>query len=199
MGSPAPHTPVNFLKAGGGSFFSARCQKAIQDLGWDPDEFGDYDHTLSYIQKCRERVAAGDPTLTPRQRELGQPYYVPGSNPLQVNPNAFTSGHMYFNSTMQERGRGNDCTSRVDGYSMGGCPAMPHQGQTTDPGTQHNRHTVREYAGALNPDGTRTPGALYGGAATPAEATARAHADAEARARELVRERREQLGATSGT
>lgn len=191
MPTPAPHTPVAFLLKGGSAFFSVDCQNAILDLGWHPDEFGTYSSTLSYIQQCRAKVAAGEP-CTPREQELGQPYYFESDGKRTVNPAAYTSGHMYMNATMQGS-RGNDCTNRVDGYSETLCPSMPHQGQTHDAGTQHNLHTVREYEGALGPNGEHTAGGPYGGASSDAEAMQKAKDDAKARARQLVAEREEAL------
>lgn len=191
MPTPAPHTPVAFLQQGGSAFFSVDCQNAILDLGWHPDEFGTYSSTLSYIQQCRAKVAAGEP-CTPREQELGQPYYFESDGKRTVNPAAYTSGHMYMNATMQGS-RGNDCTNRVDGYSETLCPSMPHQGQTHDAGTQHNLHTVREYEGALGPNGEHTPGGRYGGAPSDEAAMQKANEDAKARARQLVAEREEAL------
>lgn len=190
MAAPVPHVPVLFLKQGGSAFFSVRCQKAILDLGWHPDEFGTYEATLKYIRNCRLKVKKDASKCTKRERELGEAYY---NEDGTVNPNAYTSGHLFFNSTMQ-RERGSDCDNYVAGYSMKNCPAMPHQGQTTDGGTQHNRHTVREYADALGPKGAHEAGGPYGGIDDgPEESLKRAKRDAANRARQLVRERREQL------
>ncbi len=57
MTGPA-QTPMNLLKGGGSGFFSDACKALLQKAGYDPDDFGSYDHTLERLQNSRLKVKA---------------------------------------------------------------------------------------------------------------------------------------------
>jgi len=177
--TPAPHVPCFFIKAGGSSFFSDRCIELLAKLGYEADDFGSYNHVRERLRACRAKVAAHDnpePGVAPgeapsaRERELGAPL---------TSPDHYQAGHLGMNTCMQEE-RGNPCSNLIDGHDMGLYPCMPHQGSAMDPGSEHNRWTVREIDGPMANEGAKH-GGLY-----PADAMSR---DADERTRALLRER----------
>jgi hypothetical protein len=137
MGSPAPHTPVVFVKAGTSMMFSAHCVKELAKYGYDPEDFGSHSHVQKRLRAARDRVAADDaavasggarptPPVTDRERFLA----------------SCQSGHLSQDAIHREGGsenRGNPCANRVDGYQEGAAPCMPHQGDAGTLGTQHNQ------------------------------------------------------------
>lgn len=180
MSTPAPHVPVNFLLAGGGAFFSARCIALLAEYGYQPEEFGTYENTLSHLRQCRQEVAdwrrAGSPAPGPdaRTQELGRPV---------SDPNHYQSGHLGMNSCHQDT-RGRPCTNFVDGHEMDQYPCMPHQGSALDAGSEHNRWTVREVDVPLS---RGEPRSTY-----PASEMSQ---DANRRTEQLLKERQETLQA----
>ena len=52
--TPAPHTPINFVLAGGTDFFSRDCAKALAKCGYDPKDFGSYKDIRAKIKAANE-------------------------------------------------------------------------------------------------------------------------------------------------
>lgn len=198
--TPAPHTPVNFLQAGGAAFFSARCITLLTNMGYEMAEFTSYDSLCEYLTECRARRAgASKPSGMSQQRfdelqaegprsrrefQLGEPTNIPGTRVR--NPLAFQAGHTMMNSTQQSQ-RGNPCSNVVDGHREGLYPCMPHQGPVTVDGQTHNTVTALEYNQAL------ANGATEGGAYAnlpPAEGAAQAERDARKRINAVTQKQR---------
>ncbi len=155
-GTPAPHTPIQFLQGGAGAMFSAACVAALVNAGYDPNDFGSYDYVDDRISKARDRVNLhndhryGVPsTLPPKQRDARQaaldkwraanppPARPPAPSPHDRTLAGCQSGHLVMNSSYQ-RERENPCTSVVDGFEDNLAPCMPHEGRTSVAGTEHH-------------------------------------------------------------
>jgi hypothetical protein len=138
MPTPAPHVPINLLKAGGTAFFSAACVAALAKCGYSPADFGTYDGVRSSITDAQKQVSD--------LQAAGQP--VPPE--LQQRANS-QSGHIGMN-TLRQRQRGNPCSNVVDGYYANQAACMPHEGgafgQDGRPrmDTEHGRYTAEELA-----------------------------------------------------
>jgi hypothetical protein len=138
-----------YLKAGGLSFFSDRCIELLAKFGYEPEDFGSYDHVKERLSEARRKVAdadAGKPGATiptEREKQLGKP---------MDDPDHYESGHLGMNTCMQGK-RGDPCSNFVSGHDDGMYPCMPHQGSATDPGSEHNRWTAAELdAGKGDPE-----------------------------------------------
>jgi len=55
--TPAPHTPVVFLLAGGMANFSSACAKLLMNAGYDPAAFGSHAYVQSLTERAKQRVA----------------------------------------------------------------------------------------------------------------------------------------------
>jgi hypothetical protein len=139
--TPAPHVPVAFLNKGGLSFFSDNCIEQLAKYGYEPEDFGSYDHVAERLRSAREKCADPDagkpghpPAPTDRERELGKP---------MGDKDHYESGHLGMNTCMQGK-RGDPCSNFVSGHDDGLYPCMPHQGSATDPGSEHNVWTAAE-------------------------------------------------------
>ena len=55
--TPAPHTPVIYLLAGGMANFSASCAKLLMKAGYDPAAFGSHAYVQAQTQRAQQRVA----------------------------------------------------------------------------------------------------------------------------------------------
>ncbi|MCC6877020.1 MAG: hypothetical protein IT378_22130 [Sandaracinaceae bacterium] len=178
--NPAPHVPVNFLKAGGAAFFSARCIALLLEYEYNPDEFGTYDSTAQRLSQARQEVADWEargrtpPHPDPRTMELGRP---------MSDPDHYESGHLMMNTTMQGT-RGDPCTNFTLGHADNLYPCMPHQGGATDPGSEHNRWTCDEVD---VPNSRGAPRSTYPGSEM--------EMDADRRTAALLRRRQEELQA----
>ncbi len=142
MGSaptPTPHTPINFLKAGGNAMFSAECIAALAKCNYEPEDFGSYDQVSKRIDKARaktsaydEWVAKGRPATRPKDFDKDYPKRGPWPPPAPTDRERWLStcqaGHLGQNACRQ-RGRGDPCSNLVDGYQDNLAACMPHQGQ----------------------------------------------------------------------
>ncbi len=134
MSTPAPHTPVNFLKAGTGMAFSAQCVALLAEAGYQPEDFGSHSYVQKRLAQARAAVA---------QWEAAKAGGPPAAEPSEHQKFLATcqSGHLAQDAIHREGGsenRGNNCANRVDGYNESDAPCMPHQGSAQDAGTQHN-------------------------------------------------------------
>ena len=55
--TPAPHTPVMYLLAGGMANFSAACAKLLMKAGYDPASFGSHSYVQALTERAKQRVA----------------------------------------------------------------------------------------------------------------------------------------------
>jgi len=136
MATPAPHTPVNFLKAGTSMAFSAKCIALLAKAGYEPEDFGDYKHVQDRLRAAREKVNKYDGDVA-----AGRPTDSPPPTDHERFLASCQSGHLAQDAIHREGGsdnRGNPCANRVDGYRDTEAPCMPHQGSAQDAGTQHN-------------------------------------------------------------
>jgi hypothetical protein len=56
--TPAPHTPVIYVKGGGSASFSAECQALLIRAGLDPDKFGSYTQVRKQVMEAGIKVDA---------------------------------------------------------------------------------------------------------------------------------------------
>ncbi|PRQ03998.1 hypothetical protein ENSA5_11810 [Enhygromyxa salina] len=56
MTTPAPHTPINFVKGGASLFFSARCVQLLAKAGYLPDDFGTYAQVQKRNKSAKDKV-----------------------------------------------------------------------------------------------------------------------------------------------
>ncbi len=149
--TPPPHVPVAFLKAGGSSFFSAKCIALLLELGYHPDDFGSYNSVRNRLKQTREKVKTGQVGNTPgdaHDREFGEP--------TSNRAGHYQAGHLGMNAQRQTK-RGDNCSNVVAGHDCGLYPCMPHQGSAMVQGTEHNRTTVREIDVARHGRNTNDP------------------------------------------
>ncbi|MEQ9075716.1 MAG: hypothetical protein RLP09_17805 [Sandaracinaceae bacterium] len=175
MSTPAPHTPMAFLKGGAAGMFSAACIKALARAGYQPEDFGSYDYVADQISEARlktdrynlakygdrlglppdkpkgRRKRAQDALAKWRAENSGMP---PKPTPRDMHLAGSQSGHLTMNSAYQ-RDRGNPCTSVVDGFEERYAPCMPHHGATSTANSEH--HWV--YTQECNADGCAALGA----------------------------------------
>jgi hypothetical protein len=168
VSTPAPHTPIVLVKAGGSAFFSAQCIKLLTKQGYEMGEFGTYKSVGDYLKQCREKRKTFDAAiaknpdaalankavadkhgsgLSQREYQLGEP-----SNKGR-NPNAFVSGHTMMNATQVQSGarsvRGFGATPGGPG-GAGDSPCL----NTVDGHSTSNFPCVAERGGAVNNRGT---------------------------------------------
>ena len=155
---PAPaHTPIVLLKAGGSAVFSARCAQLLQDVGFQPEDFGSYTQ-LSQQKKDERRLARRlARSLRRRQRAQGGLSLEDQGRLLQAEARSSTEVAHLGQNGVRQRQRGNPCSNLVDGFSEGdfpcvriGGPAMipdpsnPRNGLVVNPRSEHGRNTQRE-------------------------------------------------------
>lgn len=94
MTTPAPHTPVSFLKSGGSQFFSARCQKLLIECALNPDWFGSYDYVAERNRAARIKVNQWN-AMTDAERAAN-----PGARPTSEDRflASCTAGHLIQDS-----------------------------------------------------------------------------------------------------
>jgi len=216
--TPVPHTPVNFVKAGGSAFFSAKCIALLTELGYEMGEFGTYSSVREYIEECRARRGFKKPSSMSQERydqlkkegprsqrefQLGEHSW--GGN----NPNSFISGHTTFNATQVARGsrsgvrgqgatpgaplQGGDspCMNLTDGHTTSNYPCVAERGgSVTNDGTDSARNAAAEYNGA-DANGAQV-GGRYAGQETGQDAFARSEADADSRIDDNVSAKRQE-------
>jgi hypothetical protein len=51
--TPPAQTPVTFVRAGAGDYFSAECQAALLKANYKPGWFGSYNHTARLLKTAR--------------------------------------------------------------------------------------------------------------------------------------------------
>ena len=105
-------TPGPWLLAGGAGIFSADCVKALAKAGFEPGDFGSYDHVKQRIREAKRRVRECKPGAKP-----GEPGGPSAHDALLAQS---TNGHLQQNALFQRR-RGNACQNEPPG--PGGTPA----------------------------------------------------------------------------
>lgn len=145
--TPAPHTPVLFLKSGGSAFFSADCQEALIRVAINPDWFGDHDTVSARLRAAKIKIAEWDARTPEEQRKQPEARPTPEDRFFA----ACTASHLvqdavYRAARAPDRtpGRGNPCASLVDGYTEGTAPAFPGSGSATNPRSVEGALTVKE-------------------------------------------------------
>jgi len=169
-GSPPAQTPGFFIKAGDTGAWDQDCINAVMKVGFHPDDFGSYDHTLKKIREAKDRVI---------QAQVGKKY---GRSDMPTPPltdhdrllNRCQAGHLTQNAVFQ-RNRYNNCQNEragdppseypgADGYHHDGAPCGPHPvnpggRKAPQEGTTHWA-VGRNEANIANQDGqTLPPGA----------------------------------------
>ncbi len=128
--TPAPHTPIVIVKAGGAAMFSADCAKALAKAGYSPDDFGSYDHVSERIQQAKQDRQ----NYVAQQRRNGQPVDPHGPDPHTAMLARSQSGHLSQDAAYREPGgRGNACNNHTGpppapdarGYHSNMAPCMP--------------------------------------------------------------------------
>jgi len=132
--TPAPHTPVLFVLAGGMGFFNAACVKALAKAGYKPDDFGTHEEVQAKIKEAK----AARTKYEDDARSKGAPL-----DPHQPDPHTAMlarcqSGHLTQDALFHAPGaanRGNACAnnqppeSQADSrlYVSSQAPCMPMQ------------------------------------------------------------------------
>jgi hypothetical protein len=135
------HTPINYLKAGGSSFFSAECQKLLIAAGLNPDWFGSYDYVNNKITTARNKVNRWN-AMSPAEQNAN-----PGAKPTPEDHFLAdsTTGHVIQDGVYRtardpygNKGRENPCARLVDGYVHDNAPCVVSQGVPAhgSPGTK---------------------------------------------------------------
>ncbi len=155
--TPAPHVPVNYLKAGGAGMFSARCVELLAKAGYTPEMFGTYDHVAKLNRAARDNVAAHDAWVAGGRQ---------GPEPACTDQDRFLagcqSGHLTQNACFQT-GRDDPCSNVGTPpipYDCGMAPCMPQWGGASQHGSDHylvSRHEETSGA-AAGPRGAPYPG-----------------------------------------
>ncbi len=138
MGSPAPHTPVLYLKGGGSNFFSAKCQTKLIEAFFNPDWFGDYDYVRKNVTgpaRAKVRETDDPASLTAEERFLG----------------TCQAGHCVHDASQRQPGainRGDPCANHDDaaGYIEGRAPTVPMETVTGQPNCVHHAYGREEDA-----------------------------------------------------
>lgn len=125
MPGPA-QTPTIFVKAGdAGAVFSPDCQVALTACGYNPEDFGSYNHVQARIGRAREETAkakehGGMGRSEPKGFDQTSDEFVATCQ----------SGHILQNARFQdgdeEGGRGDPCQNHYPLYSDDLAPCMPH-------------------------------------------------------------------------
>ncbi|RZO66319.1 MAG: hypothetical protein EVA89_00460 [Sandaracinaceae bacterium] len=128
MTTPAPHTPVNFLKAGGMGGFSAKCIQLLAECGYHPDDFGNHAYVQDRLKQARQK-----------RKEYLEQCKQDGVRPSPNGPDPHTaflarcqSGHLTQDALMRGKGSRGDCCanhsppgSDTRGYHTDAAPCMP--------------------------------------------------------------------------
>ncbi|MCB9596646.1 MAG: hypothetical protein H6719_28235 [Sandaracinaceae bacterium] len=161
--TPAPHTPMSLIKAGGMDMSAAACAKALAACGIDPDGFGSYKSVNESQRQARDTLGA-DARKEAEARGGTPDAHVPpcsGGTPCRCHasdiardistPEAFLhanaqSGHMSQDAFYrQPSGRFDVCQnhppgnghSGTAGYDGRAAPCMDHTGQSNVSGSPH--------------------------------------------------------------
>ena len=141
MTTPAPHVPVNFLLAGGAGVFSADCVAAFLACNINPEWIGTYGALSDRVAPGRDRVRHHEAMVRTGQRSPGAAEARPGEPPVPSFDDrwqaASTVGHLGPDASHRARPsrRGDNCATRVDGYTERGAPCMLTMGTSTARGT----------------------------------------------------------------
>jgi hypothetical protein len=107
--TPPVQTPVNFLLAGGAGMFSAACVAHLAACGYEPEDFGGFNHVQARINAARDRVTNQGST-----------------DPHDVMLANSTPSHLQMDGLMRRDGmRGNPCGNVVPGHDSNTFPSMP--------------------------------------------------------------------------
>lgn len=147
MSTPAPHTPINFVKGGANMAWSAACVRLIAEAGFHPDDFGSHSYVQARCRQARQKVAEYDRYEAHGRGEQLEPPYGRGPNePHETAPPKPTpherflagsqAGHLTQAAT-QTRDRNDPCANVVDGWDTSLAPCMPHHGSASQEGTMH--------------------------------------------------------------
>lgn len=133
-------TPGPWLLAGGEGIFSAECVKALAKAGFEPGDFGSYDHVKQRIREAKRRVRDCKPGAEP-----GEPGGPSAHDALLAQS---TNGHLQQNALFQRR-RGNACQNEPPGknddpagalcYDLqeAPCAPLPRGSERANRGTSH--------------------------------------------------------------
>ncbi|HEY1908079.1 MAG TPA: hypothetical protein VGG91_18670 [Myxococcaceae bacterium] len=140
--TPPAQTPVTFVRAGAGDYFSAECQAALLKANYNPSWFGSYNHTARLLKKAREKCDKFDTRMNP------------GKDPNAPKPTAQDrylascwAGHLTQDAVYRKSGgRGDPCENwpSANGYSVTQAPCMPMAGDPADPRTEHGLASKHE-------------------------------------------------------
>lgn len=156
--TPAPHVPVNFLKAGDMGGFSADCVAALAQCGYAPEDFGSHEHVANECAQARIRRQE----YVARQAAAGQPVDPHGPDARTAMLAQCNSSHLSQNALFQGGERNDSCANHptAPGYHCNMAPAMPVQAfapdsNTAAPGSNHelvsdNERLQNQRAGAGN-------------------------------------------------
>jgi hypothetical protein len=107
--TPPVQTPVNFLLAGAAGMFSAECEAHLAAAGYEPEDFGGFNHVQARINAARDRVNNQGST-----------------DPHDVMLANSTPSHLQMDALMRRDGmRGNPCGNVVPGHDSNMFPSMP--------------------------------------------------------------------------
>lgn len=128
--TPAPHTPVNFLRAGDLGGFSAACLKLLAQAGYSPDDFGNH----KYVQARIRQAKMARQNYVDQQRAAGKPVDPMGPDPHTAMLSRSQSGHLNQDAMFRAPGgRGDACSNNLPpqgdarGYDSSSAPCMPMQ------------------------------------------------------------------------
>lgn len=131
-------TPGPWLLAGGAGIFSADCVKALARAGFEPGDFGSYNHVKQRIREAKRRVRDAKPGAKP-----GQPGAPSAHDRLLAQS---TNGHLQQNALFQRK-RGDNCQNEKPGpggpgapcYDLGlaPCAPLPKGSERAHRGTSH--------------------------------------------------------------
>ena len=145
MGSaptPPAQTPVTFVKAGAGDYFSAECKAALLKAKYNPSWFGSYNHTSRIIKTARDRCAEYDDKKNKGETPPGPP-----PTPEERYLAGCWAGHLTQDAVYRRSGgRGDPCANwdSAPGYSVTQAPCMPMSGSPENPRTEHGLASKHE-------------------------------------------------------
>lgn len=145
MGSaptPPAQTPVTFVKAGAGDYFSAECKAALLKANYNPNGFGSYNHTSRVIKAAKDKCAKFDD-----EKAAGKTPTVPEPTAEDRYLAKCWAGHLTQDAVYRESGgRGDPCKNwpSAPGYSVTQAPCMPMAGDPADPRTEHGLASKHE-------------------------------------------------------
>ncbi len=141
MTTPAPHTPVSFLKSGGSAFFSKKCQQLLIECKINPDWFGSYDYVSKRLDVARDNVdafRAATPAPPPPGRRVDEHgTEVPEPSREDLFLSECTAGHLVHGQSYSQLGGepSNPCHNQTSGYVHGAQPCMPTEGSRNRAGS----------------------------------------------------------------